>query len=414
MRFYHYLIIGGGIAGVTAAETIREEDPDATIGIISQEPYPLYSRVLLPAYLKGKIAREQLFLRTSDDFLARRIDLHLHEEVASIDTKHSSVMLANGISFEYEKLLIATGGRLQAWGQPEDQGMVYRLQTISDAERLFHALPQITNPLVIGASFISLEFLDIFAAHRLAPHMLVRDTHLFGRYVEEQGAALLEKNCERHGVTIHTGDTMRAIDPAKHPPEVATAKGAVIVADAIAVGVGLDLNIDFLNGSGITTGSRGILVNEFLETNQPGISAAGDVTEFFDVITQTHRVVGNWTNAFLQGKRAGLNMTGRREAFRNVSSYSITNLGSQITALGECRQNGKAEGIEEIIRFDFYRNRYERLVLKDDILIGAVLINQFSDKPHLTHLIASRTQLSAYRERLSDSSFDIRTIAVVS
>ena len=122
---YDYLIIGGGIAGVTAAETIRENDNRATtIGIISEEPHLLYSRVLLPAYLKGRVSREQLFLRKIDDFTEKKIDLNIHEKVLFVDIKRKEVGLANRVSIGFEKLLIATGGAVAAWGAEDIQDFI--------------------------------------------------------------------------------------------------------------------------------------------------------------------------------------------------------------------------------------------------------------------------------------------------
>ena len=147
-------------------------------------------------------------------------------------------------------------------------------------------------------------------------------------------------------------------------------------------------------------------MNEFLETNMEGIFAAGDVAEFYDLILGKHRVQGNWTNAFLQGKIAGLNMTGSRNPFKNVSAYSITNLGFQITALGDCDKDA-----ESVVRIDRKNRRYERFFIRDGCIIGAALINSFQDKPYLATLIEKRVNMEVYRERLSDWEFDIRTIS---
>ena len=107
---YQYLIIGGGIAGVTAAETICQHNPDATIAIVGSEAHVIYSRVLLPAFLKKRIPRTALFLRTVEDFTAKKIALYQQETLISIDVKHKDVVLENGKTFQYDKLLLATGG----------------------------------------------------------------------------------------------------------------------------------------------------------------------------------------------------------------------------------------------------------------------------------------------------------------
>ncbi|MDZ4260507.1 MAG: FAD-dependent oxidoreductase, partial [Candidatus Sungbacteria bacterium] len=181
-----------------------------------------------------------------------------------------------------------------------------------------------------------------------------------------------------------------------------------ITADAIAVGVGIDRNMAYARESGFDASEHGIRVNEYLETNYPEVYAAGDVAEFYDVISRKHRVVGNWTSAVLQGKRAGLNMMGMREPFSSVPSYSITNLGFQITALGDISNHADA-----VVRMDKAHRQYERFFFEENVLAGAVLINRFADKAHLAKLIEQHTDMSQWREQMSNNSFDIHTIPVV-
>lgn len=407
MLKYDYLIIGGGVAGVTAAETIREESPSSTIAIFSDEKYPLYSRVLLPSYLKKRLGREKLFLRTIDDFNKKRIDLRLEEKVLYVDAKRREVGFSNNIILGFDKLLIASGGKVALQDFPEDH-YTYRLQTLEDADRLFQNLDNIRDPLVVGASFISLEFLEIFWVNKIVPKLLVRDSHFFNRILDEQGGELLRLNFERHGIILQFNDEVKEIKKKDASLFVYTKGLREIECDALALGVGIERNIDFLRGSGIELGVEGVKVNEFLETNDPIIFAAGDIAEFYDTVLGKYRLAGNWTNAFLHGKRAGLNMAGKRESFKNVTGYSITNLGFQITALGDC-----GEGAETLMRIDTIRNQYERFFLRDGVLVGAAFINRFQDKPHIAKLIETKTLMETYRDQLRDFEFDIKDIPVI-
>lgn len=405
---YHYLIIGGGIAGVTAAETIRQHNPDARIAIVGDESHIIYSRVLLPHYLKRRISRANLFLRTAEDFTAKRIDLYQQETLVSIDTKHKDVSVENGKTFQYEKLLLVTGGKVKEWGKREDRDIVYRLQTLDDADRLSDAMASLKNPIVVGSSFISLEFLEIFLANKIVPTLLVRDSHFFGHLLEEQGGQLMHENFLRLGIKTDYDDMIASIERTSAGAEVVTMGLKKIQVDAIAAGVGIDRNMGYAKEAGIEVGEHGIRVNEYLETSSPDVFAAGDVAEFHDVISGMHRTVGNWTNAVLQGKRAALNMMGTREPFKNVPSYSITNLGFQITALGDTSNH---EG--SVMRLDKAQKQYERFFFKDNMLAGAVLINRFADKTHLANLIAGQRDAGQWRESLGSFSFDIHSISVV-
>ena len=405
---YDYLIIGGGIAGVTAAETIREHDHNARIAIVEREPHVLYSRVLLPHYLKRHIGRPKLFLRTPEDFTNKKIDIHQEEAIKTIDSKHKDITLETGKTFQYEKLLLATGGRVKEWGRPEDKRIVYRLQTLDDADRLFEALPSIHNPLVVGSSFISLEFLEIFLANQIKPTLLVRDGHFFGNLLEQRGGALMNENFMRLGIQVDYDDTIAHIASTPNGTEIMTQNSKKISVDAIVVGIGVDRNVEYARSAGITVGEHGIVTNEFLETSEPDIFAAGDVAEYYDIMAGTSRCIGNWTNAVLQGKRAGLNMAGKREAFKSVPSYSITNLGFQITALGDTVNHDSA-----IVRMNDEHKQYERFFFKGNTLAGAVLINRFRDKTHLAKVIEHKIDIAPWRDRLADYSFDIHDIKVV-
>ena len=423
---YRYLIIGGGIAGVTAAETIREKDALASIAIISDESEILYSRVLLPSYLKKRIRREQVFLRRPAEFTGLRIDLRMNEQVARIDTKHRDVIFENGLAVGYEKLLLATGGRVIPWDGPGDQDLIFRLHTLEDADRLDQALDRIRQPVVVGASFITLEFLDIFTMRGIPPALVVRDKHFFSRFVEDQGGQIFHDNFERHGIKTIYNDMLAEVRPApdtileyaKESPQIGenqrarinilTRGLAELPCDAIALGIGIERSRGYLEGSDIEQGEKGIRTNEYLETSVPGIFAAGDVAEFFDVIYGQHRIVGNWTNAVLQGKRAALNMLGERQEFRAVAGYSITNLGFQITVLGWCD-----DPRDSIVRVEWGKKQYERLFFREGALVGAVLINKFADRTHLAKLIESRIILEPWRESLGDMKFDIHQIPVI-
>lgn len=405
---YDYLIIGGGIAGVTAAEIIREHDTNGSIAVISEEPRVLYSRVLLPAYLKKKITRDRLFLRTADNFIEKRIDLLLGQTITAVDSAHHEAICGSGDRMGYGKLLLACGGDVRPWGDKEIQPWIYRLQTLDDADRLFVALPSLKNPLVVGSSFISLEFLEIFVAQGIVPALMARAKHFFGDVLDEEGGQLLQENFEQHGIRAHFGEEVEDVVVRDGSLDVITKKSGLQRADALAVGIGLERAISFLEGSGIAIGAHGIRTNEFLETSQLDVYAAGDAAEFYDIIFHTHRAQGTWTNSFLQGKHAGLVMTGMRQPFRHVSAYSLTNLGFQITIVGDC-----GDRRETIVRSDFAKKQYERFFLRDDALVGAVLINRFADKAPLVRLIETAIPISTFRASLRDLSFDLGDISVL-
>lgn len=408
MERYDYVIIGGGIAGVSAAEAIRERDPSGTIAIISDEPHLLYSRVLLPSLLKKKIARERIFLRARGYFEKKRITLLLGEEAVSVNADAKEVALAGSARLTGKKLLLAAGGRPRDWGAAEWQKYLYRLHTLNDADRLERDMPRIRKPAVIGSSFIALEFLDIFAERGLQPLLLSPDPHFFSSILDKEGGGMLADGFARRGIVCRFNDSPAEAAEKKNMLVGTTRAGIPFQADALAVGIGIRRSVGFLDGSGIILGETGIVTDEFLETNIPGVYAAGDIAESYDVATKTRHTRGNWTNAVLQGKIAGTNMAGGHAAFAAIPAYSITALGMRIAAIGAC------DGAHEtIVRMDAARASYARFFVRDGVIAGAALINSSDQRPHIMEMIRQKTPIEEYRRRLADPAFDIRAIPLI-
>lgn len=408
-RHVEYLIIGGGIAGVAAAEAIRSRDSGGSVVILSAEPHLLYSRVLLPSFLKGRIPRERLFLRAAEQMSEARIEIAAGAEVVSVDAANRRVLTAAGDFFSFDTLLIASGGRVRDW--PYGSGeRVYRLQTIEDADRMAADIGagRIREPLIVGSSFIALEFIEIFLARGVMPRVLTPDPRFFAGMLEEKGGEMMAAHLARHGVAAFFNERIRTAEERDGVWEIQTESARVLSADALAAGIGLERNMSFLKDSGVELGKQGVKADEFLETGISGVFAAGDVAEYFDEISGRHRVSGNWTSAFLQGTRAGLNMAGERAAFGHVPSYAIQCAGLRIAALGECGPDA-----ETAVRMDSALPRYERFFLRERRIAGAFLINGAQDLSHIAGLIAGKADMRPYEELLSDMAFDIRRIKQV-
>ncbi|OHA04031.1 MAG: hypothetical protein A3J58_03360 [Candidatus Sungbacteria bacterium RIFCSPHIGHO2_02_FULL_52_23] len=388
---YDYLVIGGGIAGVTAAEAIRTRVPDKKIAILSAEAQSLYSRVLLPAYLKNKIPRERVFLRTAEDFTKKSIDFYPKAEAVRVDTERHAVEVKDGRVFGFERLLVACGGTVRQWSHAADTRRVYRLQTMDDADILHRDMSVIRAPLVIGSSFIALEFIEIFLQNGITPQVLVRDDRFFPAFLDTALGDVVASALKDRGVACVFGDEVREVISRDAGYEIISAHDRRMTADAIALGIGVRRNISFLEGSGIELGERGVKTNERFETNVAGIWAAGDVAEYFDPVSGDFRITGNWTHAVLEGTRAGLNMAGDSAPFTSVPAYAISCLGMHLALVG-------AISDEAITRADQAGGRFGRFFFQDGMLTGAFLINRARDKPYFADLIARRARLATFEQ----------------
>lgn len=406
---YDYCIIGGGVAGITAAEAIRSRDPEGTIGVFSAETHRLYSRVLLPHYVKGETEREKLFLRKEDDYERMRIDFHPSTEISFVNTEKREVGLHDHTMIGYKKLLIASGGEVAPSNLDTLPDFRYYLRTLDDADRLREAFRagRFVRPLIVGGAFIAFEFLSILAAYKIPARVLFRGEHFFSRIMGSEGGELVKRALFEHGFEVVSGSEIAEVAEGEGVLRITTSRMLDIDHDALFLATGIRRSVSFLAGSGVEIAS-GVKTNEFLETAVSDVYAAGDVAEYFDPIYQKHRVIGNWTNAFLQGKLAGLNMTGERLALRAVSAYATAGLGLAVTAIGEC-----FGGENAVERMDFKKNSYERYITNGDALIGAVFINRNDLRAHAMALIETKTPFGDFRERFKHSVFDIKEIPVV-
>src|SRR3989338_1433994 len=298
MRF---VIIGGGIAGTTAAEELRKLNSDSEITIISDEQHPLYSRVLLPDFLKGKVPRERVFLKKESWYDDHHIEWLRGISVVQLDIKNKFVGLSDGRECEYDKLLITTGGELRTL-QTDVRGVSY-FRTLDDADHLLQLLNEQTSSsraAVYGGGFIACEFINIFAHFQIPFCVAFRGAHFWPRLLEKTAGTLIEKQLRHLNIELHPDALFSEAIGDKELSGFRTSSGEY-PCSLLGVGIGIESDFSWIRSAGIETGS-GIKCNEFLATNIPDVYTAGDVAEFFDVIVGRQIHIGNWMNAMMQGR----------------------------------------------------------------------------------------------------------------
>lgn len=408
-----YLIIGGGIAGTVAAETIRNKDNSGTIAIISKEPHVLYSRVLLPKYVEGALSRAEVFLRTVEDYSKRNISLYVEEDATVVDIKRREVRTRRGTVFFYRELLIAAGGRAKPWRVEGSENVtITRFQTIDDAELLYNKLSEKRGQevVLVGGGFIALELMNALVPRGVSTiHCLVLEKRYWEDYMDTEGSVLLETHLEQKGVVFHHNEVATRVQQnEKGIITVFTGRNTSYTADVLAVGVGLDREVETFRDIGMEV-ERGIITNEFLETTAEHVWAAGDIAENYHPVFGKHLLTGNWNNAFLQGRIAGLHMasshmkTGERHKISHIPLYAIDVLGMHIAFLGDVSGATKHASRAYISRFE-EGMWYERFGMENNKLVSAVFINKFEDKRAIELLIKEQRDCASYIPYLSDPS----------
>src|SRR3989344_6448907 len=253
MEKIDYLIIGGGIAGTTAAETIRSQDSASSIVILTEESNRLYSRVLLPHYLRNENTLESLFLRTEGSYQEKNIQLIAGERAIKIDTATKQVTTDKSSIFKYQKLLLATGGKVNRLVVPgSDLNEVVYLRTFEDAKKIRELISKSRQAAVLGGGFIGIDLVQSFVKNGLATTAIIREKAFWESVVGENSGKLLSQILENHGVKILTETVAEEFVGQERLEGIRLTGGTTVKADIAGVGIGIHLDIDYLKDSGLT------------------------------------------------------------------------------------------------------------------------------------------------------------------
>lgn len=406
MTKVNYLILGGGIAGTTAAETIRSKDPSSSITLITEEANQTYSRVLLPHYLRNENSFESLFVRSRESFEEKRIDLLTSSRVVKVDSQEKTVTTESN-TFSYDKLLIATGGKVNKLPiKGADLPEVMYLRTIEDARNIKETMARSKEALVLGGGFIGIEFAQSFVKNGLKTTAVIREKSFWDSVVGENSGNLLTQILRENGVEVKTETQVVEFLGQGKLEAVKLNNNEELKTDIVGVGIGIHLDLEHLKNSGINL-NKGVLTNEFLESTATNVWAAGDIAEFYDLVSKKTHSLGNWANASAQGRLAGINMAGERTPFETTSMYSINIFNNNFSFLGDPSVDENTEIIE---RGDLQNKKIARLLLQGDAIVGASLINLPKDRNALMNLIKNKTKITQFKSKLADLSFDLSSI----
>ena len=377
------VILGGGVAGTTAAEELRKLGAEVEITIIEQEQHPLYSRVLLPHYVKGIIPREKVFLKSWEWYAQQRIEVMSGVRVLRIDRANRFVETSEGREIPYDVLILAGGGELTVLGG-EPRGTSY-LRGIDDADEMLALIKETaTKPegerraAVIGGGFIALEYINAFAHFKIPCDVVMRGSGFWSHTLSVKAQEIMAAKAAQHGVVLHCHETFEIVGE-REVEGVRLKDGAVLPAAMVGVGIGMHADRSFYEESEIEI-NRGILTNEYLETKDADVYAIGDTAEFFDVHVGRRVVYGNWMNAQMQGRAVAKSIAGQRTAFDLVSSYATNLLGMHLVFIGDV-DRGAADDVQTTVTGEascadlFYRG---------EKLVGAVLVGDVSQRAAIT------------------------------
>jgi len=414
MRRFDYLIAGGGVCGTMAAETVRKLSPDVSVAVVSREPHRLYSRILLPFFVLGKIADGKVFLRQPEQYAEKGIELVAGVEVVKLSPAAHEVTLSNGETVAYGKLIIATGADPLPLGLPgETLDGVVPFRTLADAEKIRERLASpgtsgARHAVVIGSSFIGLEFPPFFVKYGWVGHMLIRGDRIWRRVLSEEGSRMVEDELARNGIIVHRNAVPTAILGDGSVSAVKLADGSAIETGFVGYGVGLSGAPRFAIEAGLAGGSNGLETDDHLRTGAPDVWAAGDCVSYPDRDSGRRHRPANWLNAQEQGKYAAEDaVSGRAEPFRILSAYSMQIFGLPTSMIGDLTER---DGSSWVARGPADNGSIARFHVRDGKIVGAALLGATVGRAAVVSLIKSRVDVSGALDKLADVGFDLDTL----
>ncbi|WP_254761927.1 NAD(P)/FAD-dependent oxidoreductase [Natrinema marinum] len=404
-----YVIIGDGISGSSAAETLREEDPDAKITVITDEGEPLYNRILIKEHAKGKLPEAPISIHDEEWYDDRDIDLSLDTHVTSVDTDEKVIHTHASGDVSYDKLLVATGGTpTQLPVDNSDADGIHHFWTFQDARGIREHAERADRGVIVGAGLLGIDFAAVCGAQGIEADYLMRGDRWWRYALSSDGAEIMHEGMRGVGVepvfdsgvdhfeTDDDGYVTAAVDP----------NGERYDCDFAGVAIGLTFNTEYLRGAGLEE-DNGIVVDEYMQTNVDDIYAAGDITRFYDVLLGEEAQNGSWGSAKEQGRVAAINMAADDEAeeFEWVSSYSITHFDFPFLSFGH-----PTLGDEHAER-KYSDTEWRRIAFKDGKIVGGVLIGDLSPQSKYKQLMREQRPVADQAEVLLEKQVDLDNLA---
>ncbi len=377
-----YLIVGNGVAGTSAAEKIRKNDPSGLITMVTKEKTPFYSRIKLPDFVAGLASKEDLIIKNNKWYENYRIDLKTDTAITDIDHSKKQAMDSNGNILFYDYLLIATGSKpFIPHVKGSEKKNIFCLRSLEDAEKIVKTAASTKNVVAIGGGLLGLETAHSLIKRGIKIIVVEFFNRLLPRQIDEKGAGLLKIMLEKQGFAFRLNAKATKITGNTSVTGVELESGEVLKADMVIFSAGVRPNL-YLPGKLCLDTDRGVVVNSHMQTDLKDIYAAGDVAEF----KQTNFCI--WPEALEQGRVAGANMVGiSREFTPIVPSNRLKIAGIDLASAGNIDSDNNFKNETEQTD-DVYR----KIVKKDGKIIGCIMLGSTAGFADIVGMIAENNK----------------------
>jgi 3-phenylpropionate/trans-cinnamate dioxygenase ferredoxin reductase subunit len=386
------VIVGGGRAAASLIDAYREAGGDALITVVSEDEHPPYNRPpLSKGVLRGEMEPGEALVHTPEEYDNLAVELRLGAGVESLDTGAHTVSLAGGETISYGTLVIASGARPRTLPIPgADLPAVHTFRTLADAIAVRDAAPEAHKALVVGGSFIGSEVAASLRMLGLEVTILEMGERLVPALASPELSEQVAELYREHGVELVLGEKIEEFHAnGRLLTGASTASGLSIEAFLAVVGVGVEPNVHFLEGSGVKI-DNGIVVDDHFRTSADDVFAIGDVARIDDVVAGRPRRVEHWSAANSQGSHLGRNLAGGRKGYDEVTAFFTKMFDTQLQLLGD------TDGVDEVVlRGSIRENSLIGFYLRDERLVAAALVGQVLDMAaELKTLLRTQPRLS--------------------
>ena len=398
------VIVGGGVAGITAAAAIRERSPDAGISVYTDESFPYYPRPRLYHVLSGEAQPADIYGFPLQWYEERKVKVNLNKRVASIETSKKELLLEDGHRVSYDRLMLAAGAH--AFVPPVkgfEKAGVFTLRSLRDALAIKECARETKKAIVVGGGLLGLEFAA--SLRKLGQQVDVIEIlpRLLPMQLDQDGAALLGQIVESRGINVTTNVKTEEILGQQRVSGIALIGGRQVSGDIVLFSAGIRSNISLASQAGIKT-NRGVLVDDYLQTSATDVYAAGDVAEF------QGRVYGIIPAALDQARIAALNMLEKEGHLYSgtIPSNTLKIVGIDLASMGIVNPEGS--GFEEIKRLKKEENIYRKIVVKQGIIVGAIVLGETRSVAPMKRLMDQKIDITKYKDSILEDGFDFRKV----
>ena len=398
------VIVGCGIAGVTAAKVIGEYSGDIKTSIYTDESHLYYPRPKLYEVLSGEADPSTIYGFPAQWYDEKGIKIYLDKSATEIETDRKELILKDGTKIGYDRLLLANGAHsfLPPVKGVEKKG-VFSLRTIENTIAIREYARNTKRGIVIGGGLLGLEFASSLRKLGQRVEVVELFSRLLPKQLDQEGANVLKDIISASGIEISLGVKTQEILGKDKVSGIALDNGKQISGELVLFSAGIRSNTDLAAKSGIKV-NRGVVVNQFLQTSSPDVYAAGDVCEF------EGRIYGIIPAALDQAGIAAVNLLGKEEKVYkgNVPSNTLKIAGIDLASIGLV--NPEKPGYEEIKKVDMETGIYKKIVLDQGKIVGAIVLGETKSIAPLMKLIDQRNDVSVYKDAILEDNFDFRKV----